>query len=148
MKKLIYCLGALLLCLMMTSCGDPLEKLDSLIDQVKTEGKNMTVDEWESFYRDLAQAHLDFWNSEPTKADIKKYNKLGDRFSDAIKKVSEKEKAQKNMEKAQKRLKKDDEFQDFGKQIKKAEKKAKKKASKSEKDDDEEEDEDDEDDDD
>lgn len=146
MKRLIY-FFSLVLCLGLTSCGDPMQKLEDLLDELKSEGKNMDVEQWENFYRSVAEAQLSFWQSNPTKSEINKFDKLGEKFSDQVRKISEKEKAEKNMKKAQKNLNKDDEFLDLNDDISCARKKAMRRADnnkKGGKDDDDDDDEDDE----
>ena len=149
MKKVLFGLSALLMCLMMTSCGDPIAKIEGLIEDIKADGKNWDVDQWENAMRDLADYHLAFWESEPTKAEIKAFDKLADKFEKAAVKATKSKKAQKAAEKAYKHLDKDKEFKALTKRIDKLEKKARRAANKRNRDDgDDDDDEDDDDDDD
>ncbi len=148
MKKALFGLCALLMSLMMASCSDPMSKIGSLLEDIKADGKNWDAQQWEDALRDLADNYLAFWESEPTKAEIKAFDKLGDKFEKALVKATKSKKAQKAAEKAYKRLDKDKEFKALTKRIDKIEKKARKAASKRSRDDGDEDDEDEDEDDD
>lgn len=144
MKKTIYMLGALFAALMITSCAKPIEKLEAQIDDVKENGKQWDADQWEAFMRETAETELAFWQSEPTKEDIKAYDKLKNKAQKAMAKVLDNSKAEKAFTKAMKALDKDDDYEQIEKDMKKAERKARKAANKRKSNDDEEEEEEDE----
>lgn len=148
MRKVVFSLGTILMCVLMASCGKPLDKLQSMVDDMAENGKDWDADQWESFIRDVTDQELAFWESEPTKEDIKAYDKLGKSFTKALSKATKNKKAEKAFEKAVKALDKDDDFEELNKKMNKAEKKARKAASKKDKDDDEDEDDEDDEDDD
>lgn len=151
MRKALFSLGTILMCVLMASCVNPYDKLESMIDDLKENGKGWDADQWETFLREAAENELSFWESEPSKEDIKAYDKLGEKAEKALTKVLGNSKAQKAFSKAAKALSKDDDFKDLEKKSNKAEKaarKAAKKNSKKDKDDDEDDDDDDEDEDD
>ena len=144
MKKIIYCLGTLLVTMLMASCGNHLNKLQSMADDLAENGKDWDADQWESFMRDVTDVQMAFFESEPTQEDIKEYDKIGKSFKKALGKALKGKKAEKAYEKAMKALSKDDEFEKLEKSAKKAEdraRKAAKKKAKKAKDEDEEEDE-------
>ncbi len=141
MKKIIYYLGVMLATVMMASCGNHLDKLQSMADDLAENGKGWDADQWESFLRDVTEVQLAFFESEPTKADIKEYDKIGKSFKKALNKAVKSNKAEKAYEKALKALDKDDDFEKLAKDAKKAENRARKaaeKSSKKDRDDDEE----------
>ena len=148
MRKVLFGLGAILMCVLLSSCGNPLSKLQSLADDMAENGKDWDEDQWESVLRDAAELELAFWESEPTKEEIKEYDKLDKVLSKAVKKATKSKKSEKALEKAYKALMKDKEFKELLKDGEKAEKKARKAAKKSAKDDDEDDDDDEEEDDD
>lgn len=142
MRKVLFSLGTILMCVLMASCGNPMSKLESIIDDVSENGKGFGTEEWESVLRDVADLQLAFWESEPTKDDIKAFDKLGKSFEKALSKAMKSNKSQKALEKAYKALDKDKEFKKLIKAADKAETKARKAAKKAAKNDDEDEDED------
>jgi hypothetical protein len=136
MRKVLFGLSAILMCVLLASCGSPMSKLQSIIDDMAENGKEYDADKWESVIRDVADLQLAFWESEPTKAEIKEFDKLGKSFEKALSKVSKSKKAEKAFEKAYKALNKDKEFKKLIKDADKAESKARKAAKKADKDDD------------
>ena len=142
MRKVLFSLGTILMCVLLASCGNPMSKLESIIDDLAENGKGYDTEKWESVLRDVADLQLAFWESEPTKADIKEFDKLGKSFEKALTKAMKGKKSQKALEKAYKALDKDKEFKKLIKAADKAETKARKAARKAAKDDDEDEDED------
>ncbi len=129
-----------MMCLLLSSCGNSIAKLESIVEDIKTDGKNWDADQWESVIRDVADLHIAFWESEPTKADIKAFDKLGDKFVKAVEKAAKSNKSQKALEKAYKVLNKDRDFKALNRKIEKMESKARKAVNKkSRRDDDEEE---------
>ena len=146
MKKNIYRLATLFLCLLLTSCGAPLDKYQSLIDDMKENGKTWDTDQWESFIRDVTETELAFWESEPTKGDVKNYEKLEKKATAALEKLLDKSKVEKAFNRAMKALDKDSDFKKLNKSRDKAEDKARKALRKKSKSDDEEEEEEDSDD--
>lgn len=145
MKKIIYCFTALFVTMLMASCGNHLAKLESLVDDLAENGKEWDADQWETFMRDVYDVQLAFFESEPTKEDLKEFDKIGKSFDKALTKAIKGKKAQKAFEKAAKALDKDRDFKKLVKQAEKAEKaarKAAKKSAKKDSDDDEDEDED------
>lgn len=147
MRKVLFGLGTLLMCVLLASCN-PMSKLQSLCDDIAENGKDFDADQWESVLRETAELHLSFWESEPTKQEIKEFDKLGKQFSKAITKATKSKKSDKAIEKAYKALNKDKDFKKLIKDVDKAESKARKAANKKAKDDDEDEDEDEDEDDD
>lgn len=145
MKKLFYSFGALLLTLLLSSCGDNLGKLESLIDDMKENGKSWDAEQWESFIRENVEVELAFWESEPSKDDIKKYDKLSEKAQKALMKLAGSSKVEKAITKAYKALSKDKDFEKLEKKSSKAEKAARKAASKKSKKDDDDDDDDDDD---
>lgn len=148
MRKVLFSLGTILMCVLMASCGKPLDKLQSMADDMAENGKDWDQEQWESFIRDVTDQELAFWESEPTKEDIKAYEKVEKSFKKALSKATKNKKSEKAFEKALKALDKDDDFEELNKKMKKAENKARKAASKKDKDDDEDEDDEDDEDDD
>lgn len=148
MRKVLFSLGTILMCVLLASCGKPMDKLQSMVDDLTENGKDWDADQWETFIRDVTDQELAFWESEPTKEEIKEFDKLGKSFKKAINKVTKNKKAEKAFEKAIKALDKDDDFEELNKRMNKAEKKARKAASKNNKDDDEDDSDEDEDEDD
>lgn len=54
MKKVLFALFALVLCMGMTSCGGP--DLKSLAEKAEKEGANWSVDEWKTQFKDFCKA--------------------------------------------------------------------------------------------
>jgi hypothetical protein len=148
MRKVLFGLSAILMCVLLASCGNPMSRLESIVDDMTENGKEYDSDQWESVLRDVADLQLSFWESEPSSADIKEFDKLGRSFEKAIDKAMKSKKSLKAFEKAYKALDKDKEFKKLIKDGEKAEKKARKAAKKSAKDEEDDEDEEDEEDDD
>lgn len=142
MRKVLFGLSTILMCVVLASCGNPMSKLEGIIDDMSENGKEYDVDKWQSVLQDVADLQLSFWESEPTKDDIKAFDKLGTRFQKALTKATKSKKSEKAFEKAYKALNKDKEFKKLIKDAEKAETKARKAAKKAAKDDDEDEDED------
>ena len=141
MRKVLFGLGTLLMCVLMASCN-PISKLQSIVDDMVENGKEYDEDKWESVLRETAELQLSFWESEPSKDDIKEFDKLGKQFSKALSKATKSKKSEKAFEKAYKALNKEKDFKKLIKDADKAETKARKAAKKAAKDDDEDEDED------
>jgi len=137
MKRILMGLSALLMCILLTSCGSPADKLQGILDDMKANGKQWDAEQWESTLREVADLQISFWESNPTKQEIKAFDKLGDKFETALTKIMKSKRAQKAIEKASKRLEKDKEFKKLIKQGEKLEKKARKNASRQAEDDDE-----------
>ena len=99
MRKVLFSLGTILMCVLLASCGNPMSKLESIVDDVSENGKGFGTEEWESVLRDVADLQLAFWESEPTKDDIKAFDKLGKSFEKALSKAMKSNKSQKALEK-------------------------------------------------
>ena len=123
MKKLIFSISALMMCLIMTSCSK-LGKLQSMADDMKENGKSWTADEWEQYLLDMADATLAFWDSEPSKEDIKEYDKINKQMERTMEKVAKGKKVQKALDKAMKKLEKNRDFKSAVRKLEKLEKKA------------------------
>lgn len=147
MRKVLFGLSAILMCVLLASCGNPMSRLESIVDDMAENGKEYDSDKWESVLRDVADLQLAFWESEPSSADIKEFDKLGKSFEKALTKAIKSKKSEKAFEKAYKALNKEKEFKKLIKDGEKAETKARKAAKKADKDEDEEDEEDEEDDD-
>ena len=136
MKKLFYSLSALIVCFLFVSCGDPIAKMEGIIDDIEENGKDWSAEDWENCFRDMNELALTFWESEPDKKEIKEWDKLEGKLNKAISKATKKEKAEKAFKKAIKNLEKDDDFEDLNEEVQKARKKALKKNKKDDDDDD------------
>ena len=121
MKKLIFSISALMMCLIMTSCSK-LGKLQSMADDMKENGKSWTADEWEQYLLDMADATLAFWDSEPSKEDIKEYDKINKQMERTMEKVAKGKKVQKALDKAMKKLEKNRDFKSAVRKLEKLEK--------------------------
>ena len=73
------------LCLMMTSCGNPANRIKSLAEDISNTGNEWTdADQWESVMQDLATAMCDFLESDFTEDDIEEFADAASELSDAL----------------------------------------------------------------
>lgn len=131
MKKIVFSLSALLMCAMLASCGDPTSKVEGLTEKIENQGDEWTdPDQWESVYRDLADAVITFSESTPTEEEFETFTEAVQDFQSACYNIDNK-KAKRARDKADKRIDKDKELskkvKDANKRLRKMEKKFKKK---------------------
>ena len=121
MKKIIYGLMAATLCLMMTSCGTPASKIQSIADDIDKNGNEWTdADQWESVIEDVITTTCEFMESDFTEEEILDFAEALTNLGEAVKGIDDK-KAKKAMEKAGKAINKK---KDLSKRMEKAMKKA------------------------
>lgn len=130
MKKILFSLSALLMCAVLSSCGDPTSKVEGLTEKVENQGDEMVdPDQWESVYRDLADAVISFSESNPTEEEFETFTEAVQDFQSACFSIDNK-KAKRARDKADKRIDKDKELskklKDANKKMRKLEKKFKK----------------------
>ena len=127
MKKIIYSLMAATLCLMMTSCGNPANRIKSLAEDLSNNASEWTdADQWVSFMEDLATTMCDFLESDFTEDDIEEFGDAASEMVDGLKDLDDEiddDKVIKAINKARKKFEKNKELK---KRMKAAEKKAKK----------------------
>ena len=123
MKKILFSLMAATLCLMMTSCGSPASRVQSLADDIEKNGNEWTdADTWESVIEDFANATCDFLESDFTEDEAVEFGEACSAFMDAVRDIDD-SKAKKAIKKAGKAI---DKNKDLEKRIKKAAKRAEK----------------------
>ena len=111
------------LCLMMTSCGSPASRVQSLADDIEKNGNEWTdADTWESVIEDFANATCDFLESDFTEDEAVEFGEACSAFMDAVRDIDD-SKAKKAIKKAGKAI---DKNKDLEKRIKKAAKRAEK----------------------
>ena len=140
MKKLLFAPCALLMCWAMAACSDkgkdgdkekedknPIAEVEDFIEDITDNSSDWSVKEWKSRIMDLGEAMLAFWESEPSKDDIKELDKLQNEFQKAIMEAANGSNKE-VLEQVFKELEEDSDFKQLDKKINKAEKKARKKA--------------------
>lgn len=129
MKKLLFGLSALVVCLMMASCGnDPVSKVKSVAERISNEGDDWTdAQQWEDAADEVMDAFLEFAESDFEEEDLNEGVEAVLELADAVTSVKDK-KALKAMAKAFKKIeKKSDKLEKkFESATKKMEKRAKK----------------------
>ena len=142
MKKIVLSLSALVMCLMLTSCGNPTSKIESLTEKIENKGDSWDdPDKWEDVLRDFADAYCSFAESTPEEEEFEDFKNAVSDFHSACYSVSNK-KAKRARDKAEKRFDKDKKFEKQMKAANKRLEKMEKKFRKKDRDDDEEETED------
>ena len=94
MKKVLFALFALVLCLGMTSCGGP--DVKSIVEKAKKEGANWSVDEWKTQYKNLLKA------TAPIAKESKEFDKKIQEEKDEAKKAELKKEADEKFGEAKK----------------------------------------------
>ncbi|MCR4604219.1 MAG: hypothetical protein K5683_11920 [Prevotella sp.] len=125
MKRIVLGISIATLCLLISSCSK-LGKIESLSNDAKEKGKSWTTTDWVDFMNNYGEAVLAFWESMPSKEDIKEYERLDKRLNKTMERVIKSKKAEKAYERALKKLKNDREFKRLVKDTEKAERRARK----------------------
>lgn len=121
MKKIVFSLMAATLCLLMTSCGSPASRLQSLADDIEKNGNDWTdADKWESVMEDLLTMTCDFLESNFNEDEVMEFGESLTNLVDALRGIDD-NKALKAIKKAQKAMSKK---KDLQKRLKSAQKKA------------------------
>lgn len=85
MKKIIFGLCALFACFVFTSCShDPEKAIDQVKDLAKKAEKIKTPQEYLDLYEDFYHAQIDLYKGNPTKKQIKTFNKEASEFYSAM----------------------------------------------------------------
>ena len=131
MKKIVFSLSALLMCLMLASCGNAIQKMESLTEKVENQGDEwVDPDKWESVMRDCADIIIAFSETTPEEEEFESFGDAVKDFRSACYNIDNK-KAKRARDKAEKRLDKDKNLEKklkaATKRLEKMEKKFKKK---------------------
>lgn len=135
MKKIIFSLGTLLLCLVLAGCsGSGASYFKSLAKDIEKNGDEWDIEKWTSVMKEAAEKELAFWESDPSEKEVDEFDEAQEECGDAIRDL--KSKAQSKARKASNKK----EVEKILEKSNKAEKKVRKKINKENGDDDEDDD--------
>ena len=121
MRKTIFSLLAATLCLIITSCSNPVSKMQSLAEDIDNNGNEWTdADKWESVIEDVMIAACEFMESDFTEEELLDFAEALTDLAKAVNDIDDR-KAKKAMQKGGKAVSKNKELD---KRMKKAMKKA------------------------
>ena len=121
MRKTIFSLLAATLCLIITSCSNPVSKMQSLAEDIDNNGNEWTdADKWESVIEDAMTTTCEFMESDFTEEELLDFAEALTDLAKAVNDIDDR-KAKKAMQKGGKAVNKNKELD---KRMKKAMKKA------------------------
>ena len=124
MKKVIYSLGTLLLCLVLASCSSGPDYIKSLAEDIEKNGEDWDTEEWTEVLKNAQEKSLEFWESMPSEKEIDEFDDAIDELTDAINGLDRK--AQEKVMKARNKK----EVKKLVEKVRKAAEKARKKVDK------------------